>query len=43
MQIFGAKHTIYNYGQHDSAEFIRILLNDISLENNINLNPIPYI
>ena len=33
---------IYKYGQHDSIEFMRILLNDIHKENNINDTPIPY-
>ena len=33
---FIKKHPIFQNGQQDSIEFLRVLLNDISLENNRN-------
>ena len=33
---FSKKHPIYATGQHDSVEFIRVFLNDISKENLLN-------
>ena len=32
------KNPEYQSGQHDYVEFIRILLNDASIENNVNRN-----
>ena len=40
--IFSNKHSIYKTGQHDSCEFLRVLLDDLNNENNYNKNTVSY-
>ena len=40
--LFSKKHPTFNIGQHDASEFLRILFDDLSKENNIVINKTKY-
>ena len=42
-EIFAKKHLMFTAGQQDAIEFIRILLEDLSSENNLNVKPFKYV
>ena len=41
-ETFSKLHPIYNTGQHDCVEFLRVILNDLSKENMLNKEVAPY-